>query len=358
MTSAFVCAPVLHVSRSSQKSSVTRRCSVVRAEYLTTEGLRVDFLRPQAAGNFGRVYFGRYVAPYDIEVVIKCPTEMELARSLYRMELYTNEKLARSKQTPARYARYLGQIVLPREAESAKGVARVGLVWQREGDATLETYLNSARVGKLAMALGRDAMGTPVRRSLCAGVLRELLLILRDLQTQDIVHRDLKPANVLVVPEDGEAPFRAIDFGSACEWSMLFKRGLGNATCDEVYAPPEQTLQLLRPADRFDVYSVALIALRVALPSLTDEHRMRDFVDNILARCRYNLLRVVSLLNGANISASHELRADFAALDSPKNEDLLSVLASMLAERPEDRADVNSALQCAFLVCELGTTVM
>lgn len=321
-----------------------------RAEYITTKGLEVDFGAPSASGNFGRVYFGRYTAPIDMDVVVKCPLSGELARELYNMELYTNRKLARGHSEHSRYARYLGQIALP--GGITDGGAAVGLVWQREGAGdTLERYLSSARVGQLATALGVDAMARPLRRTLAKAVLRELLTCLRQLQDADIVHRDLKPANVLVVP-GATAPLKAIDFGSACEWAVLWKRGLRNATCDPVYAPPERRLTLMRPADRFDVYSAALIALRVALPSLTDEKRMQEFVEKVLTRARSCLLRAVVLVLGGNIQVDADIKSDIAALEAPKNEDLLSALASMLTERPEDRADVGSALSCRFLAEE------
>eukprot|EP00171_Calliarthron_tuberculosum_P014150 IDg14150t1 len=177
--SAFASAPLpqQHASLRSR-----HRCTP-RAEYISTKGLDVDFSAPCAAGNFGRVYFGRYEAPVDMEVVVKCPVGGELARALYDMELYTNQKLARAHSEQSRYARYLGQIVLPGGATGGGGDARVGLVWQREGDGdTLERYLSSARIGQLATTLGVNGYGNPLRRKLTAAVLRELLTCLQQLQ--------------------------------------------------------------------------------------------------------------------------------------------------------------------------------
>lgn len=332
----------------SHKSSIPARSKArFRAQYryLSTEGLEVDFARPNSSGNFGRVYFGRYTQ-YQLDVVVKCPEDTDLARTLYEMEVYTNRKLARNYSTTSRYPKFLGEL---RESSTR----RVGLVWLRENEGeTLERYLCDFHVGKLAKMLGVDSSGIP-RRRFSAALLYELLICVRQLQDCDIIHRDFKPENILVTP--GTAPLKVIDFGSSCEWNILRKRNLENATCDPVYAPPERRLQVLRPANRFDLYSVGLIVLRAALPSLTDAKTMENFVEGVLARNKYSIEQCVeSIVSDGNgvLGISSQTRHEIMQLDAERNTDLFSVLASLLTSRPEDRTTVDAALRCRFLAVE------
>ncbi|EKX43183.1 hypothetical protein GUITHDRAFT_51357, partial [Guillardia theta CCMP2712] len=96
----------------------------------------------------------------------------------------------------------------------------------------------------------------------------QMLIALIQMQDKGIMHRDIKPSNTLVVPGDREHPLKIIDFGSSCDWNDPLKKGLGDATCDPMYAPPEKTLQFLGPG-KFDVYSVGMMGIRVLFPSLT-----------------------------------------------------------------------------------------
>jgi len=279
---------------------------------------------------------------------VKCPASGVLARSLYDMELYTNRKLARGYSEFARYPKFLGELYEPVSK-------RVGLIWLREASAdTLESYLNSFRVPKLAGILGdaSQASGVP-RRRLCGLLLVQLLGILEQLQDFDIIHRDLKPENILVSPTDEQGVYlKAIDFGSACEWNGFVKKNLDNATCDPVYSPPERRLRRFKPPFAFDIYSIGLIALRAALPSLTDNGSMKYFVDDILAANKYSLERAVNSIvsNTSNaINVPYPVQQDFVQFNRPNNDDLFSILCLMLAEKPEDRATAKSGLKCRFL---------
>ncbi len=343
---AFAAPPTsirLFESRRPTRTKARYRAQTRYSRYLSTEGLDVDFARPNSSGNFGRVYFGRYTQ-YQLDVVVKCPEDTELARTLYEMEVYTNRKLARKHSTISRYPKFLGELREPT-------TQRVGLVWLRENEGeTLERYLCGFRLVQLANMLGVDSGGVP-RRRLAAALLYELLTCVQQLQDSDIIHRDFKPENILVTP--GTAPLKVIDFGSACEWSMLRKRNLENATIDPVYAPPERRLQVLRPADRFDMYSVGLIVLRAALPSLTDSKTMEQFVEGVLARNKYCFQRCVgNIVSDGGDEVASSLRQEMMQLDDERNSDLFSVLASLLTTRPEDRATVDSALRCRFLAVE------
>lgn len=163
-------------------------------------------------------------------------------------------------------------------------------------------------------------------------------------------NRDIKPENLLVVPDNGEgAALQAIDFGSSCDWGNIMKKGLGLATCDPVYTAPERRLDIFKPAFRFDVYSVALIALRVALPSLTDAYAMNDFVNNVLSKGRFSLSQTCEAIASGRVFTSQAVSFDLAALTDPSNEDLYAVLATMLTEKPEDRADIKDCIRSRFL---------
>lgn len=328
------------------------------SQYLSADSLTIDFSVPTRTGNFGNVFFGRYdlADAVSLDVVVKCPTDSDLARKLLDMERHTNEKLAQKQPSAgARFPRYLGRLIVPPDAAVAPGLARFGLVWMLEGAGeTLEDYLAGGRAGALARLLGVNATGSPVRRALAASVLSELLSLLASLKSSGIVHRDIKPANVLVVPGDA-APLKAVDFGSSCDWGSLTKRGMRVATCDPVYCAPERRLELLRPALAFDVYSVGLIALRCALPSLSDERAMAAFVEGALARCKSCLLRVCAGVEEGFVEVGQPLRADLLALGSPANEDLLALLTTMLAQAPENRTDVETASNSRFLTAERET---
>lgn len=152
-----------------------------------------------------------------------------------------------------------------------------------------------------------------------------------------------------MVPEDPNAPVKAIDFGSSCDWQSPFKKGLRLATCDPIYVAPEKRLDLFKPAYRFDVYSIGLIVLRCALPSLTEASALSEFVTNILNKYNFSFERsCINVLNG-RAKASASLQRDFEALSSSQNDDLYAVLAVMLTEDPKDRADVDDCLSSRLL---------
>eukprot|EP00961_Rhodomonas_salina_P140531 1890919-Rhodomonas_salina.3 len=60
----------------------------------------------------------------------------------------------------------------------------------------------------------------------------------------------------MLLPEDKEHPLKIIDFGSSCDWSDPLKRGIGEATFDPMYGPPEKTIQY-QPRDA-PIYSTIL----------------------------------------------------------------------------------------------------
>eukprot|EP00177_Eucheuma_denticulatum_P001784 GFKZ01003196.1.p1 GENE.GFKZ01003196.1~~GFKZ01003196.1.p1 ORF type:complete len:361 (+),score=48.99 GFKZ01003196.1:661-1743(+) len=350
---AFIHGPSLPTGSTIRRSNFRRKA--VCSQYLPWEALNVRFDAPSKSGNFGMVFFGEYSDPAAPsspaeQIVVKCPVESSLGRQLYAMEKYTNKKLRQKQSENKRFPPFLGEVVISADSSVIAGLVRLGLVWKRVGDGeTLEDFLVSSRLGQLGSLLGAPSVAAPLRRELSAKVLAELALVLQDLQETGIVHRDVKPENLLVVPEDADAPFKAIDFGSSCDWSSPFKKGLGVATCDPIYTAPEKRLDIFKPAYRFDVYSIGLIALRCALPSLTEKRAMNAFVENILKACDFSFQRTCNNILAGSVSASPSLKNDVSALSGPEYEDMYALFATILDPDPNTRADVADCLRSRFV---------
>lgn len=166
----------------------------ISANYLQPAAFTVDFTNGIQSGNFGAVFFGQYHDPGadgpPQDVVLKCPLESELGRQLYDMERHTNMKLSKADTYPRRFPYYLGEMTFSQEQQLPLGIAPMALVWHRIQPAeTLESFLSSASVEHLANILGTTASANPLRRPLCAKILRELSLVVNDLQSNGIIHR-------------------------------------------------------------------------------------------------------------------------------------------------------------------------
>lgn len=122
------------------------------------------------------------------------------------------------------------------------------------------------------------------------------------------------------------------------------------ATCDPIYTAPEKRLNVFKPAFRFDVYSIGLIALRAGLPSITDPRIFENFVANVLQkRAKHSIEKLCSGVESGRINVSSELRSELLALSGPGNEDMYAALATMLVAEPGERADVSDCLRTRFV---------
>jgi Protein kinase domain len=322
-----------------------RRAAVVAREYLDTASIQVDWGSPDRRGSFGKVWFGTE-STTGTAVVIKCPVESAKARTLWDVEQHVNSKLARAVVTVGsqeRVAEYLGKIIVPRDAELAGGVSRIGLVWRRVGlGETLEDFLQNNRIPELEGVMRRTGTATTpwtgrLRVELAERVLVELVELLRVLDVSGIVHRDIKPDNI-VVDIDGKAPLRCIDFGSSCDWGSPFKKGLTTATCDPIYSAPERRLNLMA-AKKYDVYSVGLIVLRCLWPSLTSRLEMQTFVTEDLRQWG-SFERFLNAAADGSAGIPGGSQSDARVLDSePSLAPLRSLLCTMLEVDPGSRAD-------------------
>ncbi|CAN8076884.1 unnamed protein product [Agarophyton chilense] len=324
----------LNRKREERLTSASTRFKMATS-YLSPGSLNVNFQTCSKNGSFGAIFMGEYIDPVvgtkaSSDVVVKCPIKSDIGRELYNMEKYTNLKLNKSFVETKRFPEYIGEVIIPNHYPIVTGLSRLGLVWRRVGNGeTLEDYINSARVSGLMSLLGVRYESSSIRRRLAASLLLELSLIVKDLQSCGIVHRDLKPENILVVPGDPSGlPLRVIDFA------------------------PEKRLSLFKPAYRFDVYSVGLIVLRCALPSLTEAAALSNFVFDILSKYSFSFERACYAISNGRLATSRSLLQDIQELMSPTNEDLYAILAIMLTENPSSRADVDDCLSCMLLRSE------
>ena len=75
----------------------TTRPRPPQALYVNNEDLVVEWLSPISSGSFGTVYFGRDTRQ-ELDVVVKCPVDVPLARGLYATEKYVNNKLRNTER--------------------------------------------------------------------------------------------------------------------------------------------------------------------------------------------------------------------------------------------------------------------
>jgi hypothetical protein len=155
--------------------------------------LSVNWQKPDAKGNFGKVFFGTQgMAGLGGQVVVKCPNSDQFALTVFNTEKAVNEKLDKSYSNP-RWAKFLGDVVIDGNTPLPNGVGRTGLVYKREAGAgsSLEDFLLDGKdlVGKLGV---RKENG--VRPELCKKVVGELLLTCVQMHKVGVIHRCL-PVN-------------------------------------------------------------------------------------------------------------------------------------------------------------------
>ena len=94
-----------------------------------------------------------------------------------------------------------------------------------------------------------------------ADVIKQLLLALSYMHSQNIAHRDIKPENILLAPEESSEPgklnVKLTDFGFACFYSP--ERGLKQVLGSPLYMAPEIVRE--EKYDKgVDIWSVGVIA--------------------------------------------------------------------------------------------------
>ncbi|KAG8086308.1 hypothetical protein GUJ93_ZPchr0010g7446 [Zizania palustris] len=246
-------------------------------------------------------------------------------------------------------------------------------------------------------------------------VMRQLLFALDGLHSTGIVHRDIKPQNVIF--SEGSRTFKIIDLGAAADLRVginyipkeflldprysnhlhdlkrhCLKRGSVKSynvlkyslTRDLVkalsmlcrYAAPEQyimstqtpsapsapvatalspVLWRLNLPDRFDIYSLGLIFLQMAFPSLRTDSSLIQF-NRQLKRCNYDLEAWRNLVEPR---ATPELRRGFDILDLDGGIGW-ELLTSMVRYKARQRTGAKAALAHPYFNREglLGLSVM
>lgn len=162
--------------------------SEVTMKTFTAKDFSVNWQKPDAKGNFGKVYFGTQgMGGLGGQVVVKCPNSDQFALTVFNTEKAVNEKLDRSYSNP-RWAKYLGDIVIDGTVVLPAGVGRAGLAYKREAGAgnSLEDFLIDGKdvAGKLGVK-----KETGVRPELCKKVIGELLVTCVQMHKVGVIHR-------------------------------------------------------------------------------------------------------------------------------------------------------------------------
>lgn len=227
-----------------------------------------------------------------------------------KVESYFNERVRRYGFSGS-FASYLGGFVggirMKEEIEAKAGddpdapverketvtlSAGQWLVWDFQGDKTLEDYLDITFPYNMEVPLfGKSNQGMSKGRretEVIKNILYSLLAALKDLHRVGIIHRDVKPAN-LIVAEGSKPVIKCIDLGAAVDLRTGVNFNPETGLLDPKYAPPEQLVvpqevprapprfvallgapalwQLTSP-DRFDTYSVGVMLLQLSVPEL------------------------------------------------------------------------------------------
>lgn len=300
---------------------------------------------PLSHGAYGSV---RWAMVDGMECVAKCAKpKMAGADAFLRAEAEINAQLREAAPADDTHlAPFLG---------SASVAGCPYLVWRAcpGVHGTLSRFLEPPQLPRLARALGtvphdHDANLTPDEHAVLARtLLRELLSALLVVHGCGVVSRDVKPDNILV--DDECHGLRLIDFGAACAVGQPGARCAGTAA----YMPPEGAVTPAAPG-AYDIYSAALVWLRVVVPELAPRAALEEF--------RQALRRFGEEERGASASggadATHArleawllpwLMADAGGWDDAEARRAAPVLARMLAASPEERCSAAEALAHRYL---------
>jgi serine/threonine protein kinase len=265
---------------------------------IATGGLAVGDVRVGkriGGGSFGTVFEGSWRGE---AIILKCAnTRVEGAALLLEQEMQINE--IAMERAPDTCADYIGALEVSAAQSGAiyQGFLTQGLwlVWSMQSLETLWYYLSRrGSTPAMAAALGLDTterVGPQLEAAVTRRVMVETLTALDAMHAAGLVHCDVKPQNMLIT-ENG---IRLIDLGggASCIYPPLINYAPGEGVHDPLYSPPEANLlpenskpPTLRNArglwkehqpQLFDLYSVGVVLMQLALPRLRNDAALKTF---------------------------------------------------------------------------------
>ncbi|KAG1346990.1 serine/threonine-protein kinase STN7, chloroplastic [Cocos nucifera] len=260
-----------------------------------------------------------------------------------------------------------------------KGGGEYWLIWRFEGEETLADLIVSKEFPynvetKILGEIQDQPKGLERENRIIQTIMRQILFALDGLHSTGIVHRDMKPQNVIF--SKGSRTFKIIDLGAATDLRVGINYIPKEFLLDPRYAAPEQYIMstqtpsapsapvatALSPVlwqmnlpDRFDMYSVGLIFLQMAFPSLRTDGSLIQF-NRQLKRCGYDLN---AWRASVEPRASPELRKGFELLDLDGGIGW-ELLTSMVRYKARQRTSAKAALAHPYFNREglLGLSVM
>lgn len=165
---------------------------VAQLKFFQGTDLKINWNKPVAGGNYGSVFYGSL--PDGTEVVVKCPVLEEFSLKLFDTERAVNIKL--SKQTGALsvpWATMLGEVNIPEPIPMRSDLARIGIVWEKEGaGVTLEQFLSQGKDLYSTLKCRErplQAKNGVLRPELCRNVMGQMLIAVLQMQEKGIMHR-------------------------------------------------------------------------------------------------------------------------------------------------------------------------
>ncbi|CAN6359285.1 unnamed protein product [Urochloa humidicola] len=303
------------------------------------------------------------------DVVVKKATEYGA------VEIWMNERVRRACASSC--ADFLYGF---RESKAkGKGAEEYWLIWRFEGEVTLYDLMQSKEFPynvetKILGDVQDLPKGIARENKIIQTVMRQLLFALDGLHSTGIVHRDIKPQNVIF--SEGSRTFKIIDLGAAADLRVGINYIPKEFLLDPRYAAPEQyimstqtpsapsvpvattlspVLWQLNLPDRFDIYSLGLIFLQMAFPSLRTDSSLIQF-NRQLKRCDYDLEAWRNLVEPR---ANAELRRGFDIMDLDGGIGW-ELLTSMVRYKARQRISAKAALAHPYFNREglLGLSVM
>ncbi|XP_073003082.1 serine/threonine-protein kinase STN7, chloroplastic [Typha latifolia] len=308
-------------------------------------------------GAFGVVYKVSLAKPKSVskqgDLVVKKATEYGA------VEIWMNERVRRACSSSC--ADFVYGFLESKPKGKAGG--EYWLVWRFEGEDTLADLMQSKEFPynvetKILGEVQDLPKGLDRENKIIQTVMRQLLFALDGLHSTGIVHRDIKPQNVIF--SEGARSFKIIDLGAAADLRVGINYIPKEFLLDPRYAAPEQYIMstqtpsapsapvatALSPVlwqmnlpDRFDIYSVGLIFLQMAFPSLRTDSNLIQF-NRQLKRCGYDLGQ---WRRSVEPRATPDLRRGFELLDLDGGIGW-ELLTSMVRYKARQRTSAKAAL--------------